>query len=101
MSNLRVVICGGGVGAVEGMLRLRRLAGDGMEITLVAPNDELVYRPLAVREAAGVGWARRYALWDIVQDAEAEWVKDAVACVEPARRSVHTGGAVSSDTTRC
>jgi sulfide:quinone oxidoreductase len=92
MSNLRVVICGGGVGAVEGMLRLRRLAGDGVEITLVAPNDELVYRPLAVREAAGVGWARRYALWDIVQDAEAEWVKDAVACVEPARRSVHTGG---------
>ena len=92
MGGFRVVICGGGVAAMEGLLRLRSLAGDLVEVTLVAPNDELVYRPLAVREAAGVGWARRYQLWDVVSDTGAEWVKDAIASVDPAGRKVHTGG---------
>ncbi len=42
-----------GVAAVEGMLRLRSLVGDLVDVTLVAPNDEFVYRPSAVREAVG------------------------------------------------
>jgi sulfide:quinone oxidoreductase len=92
MGGFQVVICGGGVAAVEGLLRLRTLAGDLVDVTLVAPNDDFVYRPIAVREAAGVGWTRRYQLWDIARDAGAEWVKDAIASVDSARRTVHTGG---------
>jgi sulfide:quinone oxidoreductase len=92
MGGFRVVICGGGVAAVEGLLRLRSLAGDLVEVTLVAPNDEFVYRPLAVHEAAGVGHTRRYQLWDLARDAGAEWVKDAIASVDPTGRKVHTGG---------
>lgn len=91
MSGFRVVICGGGVAAIEGMLRLRALAGDRVEVTLVAPNDEFIYRPLATREAVGFGWTRRYQLWDIARDSGAEWVKDTLASVEPAERIVHTG----------
>jgi sulfide:quinone oxidoreductase len=91
MRGFRVVICGGGVAAVEGLLRLRNLAGDLVQVALVAPNDEFVYRPVAVREAAGFGWARRYQLWDVARDGGAEWVKDAIVSVDPAARRVETG----------
>lgn len=47
MANLRVVI-GGSFAALEGLLRLRRLATDGIALTLVSPVDELRYRPLTV-----------------------------------------------------
>ena len=90
MGEFRAVICGGGVAAIEGMLRLRRLAGDSVELALVAPNDEFVLRPMATREAVGYGRARRYPLWDISRDGGAEWVKDAVSSVETAERVVHT-----------
>ena len=40
MDGFHVVICGGGVAAIEGLLRLRSLAGDRVEVTLVAPNEE-------------------------------------------------------------
>lgn len=45
----------GGVAAAEALLRLRTLADDLVQVTLVAANDEFVYRLLAVREAAGFG----------------------------------------------
>jgi sulfide:quinone oxidoreductase len=91
VGGFRVVICGGGVAAIEGMLRLRSLAGDRVELAVVAPNDEFVYRPLATREAVGFGSTRRYKLWDIVRDAGAEWVKDTLASVETSKRVMHTG----------
>jgi sulfide:quinone oxidoreductase len=90
MGGFHVVICGGGVAAVEGLLRLRKLAGDSVQVALVAPNDEFVYRPLAAREAAGFGWGRRYPLWDLARDGGAEWVKDAIVSVDPGGRRVHT-----------
>ena len=86
-----VVICGGGVAAIEGLLRLRRLAGERVRITLLAPNDELVYRPLAVREAVAFGPTRRHPLGEIAQDCGVEWVKDIVASVDTRERAVLTG----------
>ena len=68
MSDFRVVICGGGIAAVEGLLRLRRLAGDSVDIELIAPNEELVYRPMAVREPFAFGPPRRYPLRRIARD---------------------------------
>jgi sulfide:quinone oxidoreductase len=91
VGDFRVIICGGGVAATEGLLRLRGLAGDAVDITLLAPNDEFVYRPLAVREAVGQGWGRRYELWGIAERADAEWIKDTLARVDPAGRVAHTG----------
>ena len=90
MSEFRVVICGGGIAAVEGLLRLRRLAGDSVDIELIAPNDELVYRPMAVREPFAAGPPRRYPLWQIARDAGADWSQDSLAWVEPDARVVHT-----------
>jgi sulfide:quinone oxidoreductase len=49
----RVVVAGSGVGAVEAVLALRALAGEQVEIELVADETELEYRPLAVVEPFG------------------------------------------------
>ncbi len=92
MADFRLVICGGGIAAVEGLLRLRRLAGDAVDVEMVAPDDELVYRPLAVREPFAFGRPERYPLRRIVRDANAEWTKDALDRVDPDAQVVHTAG---------
>lgn len=99
MTKLRVVICGGGIAAVEALLRLRRLAGDAVKTQLVAPNDELVLRPLAVRQPFGYGSPDRYPLERIAADAGAELVRDSLAWVDPAKRAAHTsfGAALAFD----
>jgi sulfide:quinone oxidoreductase len=99
MTDFRVVICGGGIAAVEGALHLRRLAGDAVDIELVAPGDELVYRPMAVREPFAFERARRYPLSRVARDTGAEWTKDALEWVDPDARVVHTtaGGRLEYD----
>ena len=47
---LRVVIGGGGVAGLEALLALHALAGDRVQLTLVAPDPDFAYRPLAVAE---------------------------------------------------
>jgi sulfide:quinone oxidoreductase len=91
VGDFHVVICGGGVAAIEGLLRLRNLAGDRVEITLVAPGDDFVYRPLAVREAVALGRARRYELSGIAKHTNAELVKDTLSWIDPPSRVAHTG----------
>ena len=92
MSRFRVVICGGGIAAVEGLLRLRSLAGDALEITLVAPAEELRYRPLAVDEPFAIRGVRRYPLRTIAQRTGAEWVQDAAEWLDPDGQLVNTSG---------
>jgi sulfide:quinone oxidoreductase len=92
MADFRVVICGGGIAAGEGLLRLRRLAGDAVDVELIAPNDELVYRPLAVRQPFAFGRPKRYPLARIAGDANATLSKDALAWVDPVERTAHTTG---------
>jgi hypothetical protein len=55
-ARLRVVVAGAGVAGLETLMALRALAGARVELTLIAPQDEFVYRPLAVEEpfASGV-----------------------------------------------
>ena len=90
MSGFRVVICGGGVAAAEGVLRLRRLAADAVDVTLVAPNEELVYRPLAVMEPFASGGVRRYPLRGLVDHVGADWVRDSLERVDLDAQLVHT-----------
>lgn len=99
MSRFRVVICGGGIAAVEGLLRLRGLVGDSVEVTLIAPNDELRYRPLAVDEPFARRGVRNYPLKTIARRTAAEWVQDAVEWLDPDGQAVHTadGRAVPYD----
>ncbi len=88
--KLRVLIAGGGVGALEALLALRALAPGLTATTVLAPNDEFVYRPMTVREPFSYPAARRYPLAPIVSEAGAELVVDELAWVDPKQRIAHT-----------
>lgn len=92
MDRFSVVIAGGGVAAIEGLLRLRRLAGDAVKITLLAPNEEFAIRALSVKEPFALGAAERHPIRQIVRDTDAEWVEDTLAWIDPDGQTVHTGG---------
>ncbi|HYB27365.1 MAG TPA: FAD-dependent oxidoreductase [Solirubrobacteraceae bacterium] len=64
--RLHIVIAGGGVAAVETLLALRELGGSRVEITLLSPEREFLYRPVTVAEAFDRDQAHSYALEDIV-----------------------------------
>jgi sulfide:quinone oxidoreductase len=48
MGRRRVIIAGGGIAALEAAVALRTLAGDRVQVTLIATNTHMEYRPLAV-----------------------------------------------------
>jgi len=90
--RFRVVIAGGGVAALETLLALKDLAAERVAVTVVAPNEEFVYRPMTVREPFAYSAAARYPLGSIVADAGAELVADSLGWVEPGKQLVHTAG---------
>ena len=84
---LRVLIAGGGVAGLEALLALRDLAGERVELTLLSPGEEFVYRPMAVAEPFGRGRADRHPLADIAADVRAELIRGALVEVDPASRT--------------
>jgi sulfide:quinone oxidoreductase len=88
--TLDVLIAGGGVAALEGMLALRELAGDRVNITLLAPEQEFVYRPMSVLEPFARGAAERFELELIARDAGAEFIEDAVGALDASQSVVST-----------
>ena len=80
---------------MEGVLRLRRLVADAVDITLLAPNDELRYRPVAVQEPFSRPSAKRYPLGDVARKAKADWVQAALEWVDPDGQAVHTADGAS------
>jgi sulfide:quinone oxidoreductase len=78
---LQVLIAGAGVAGLETMMAVRALAGPRVAITIVAPNLEFAYRPLAVAEPFGVDEVRSYPLEQIASDFDATFVRDEVAWV--------------------
>jgi sulfide:quinone oxidoreductase len=88
--SFHVVIAGGGVAALEAMLAVRELAGDRTEVSVLAPEEDFVYRPMTVREPFAYGPARRYPMRRLVEDAGAELIVDALEWVDPGGRIAHT-----------
>jgi len=99
-SSAEVLIVGGGVAALETLMALRDLAGERVHATLVAPDPDFVYRPMAVAEPFGLGEARRYPLRRIAEDFGAGLVQAGVTAVDaPARRVVlRSGDTLAFDT---
>jgi sulfide:quinone oxidoreductase len=88
--QFRVVIVGGGVAALETALALADLGSDRTDVTVIAPNTELVYRPMVVSEPFAHGAARRYPLAQIVRDAGAKLLHGELGWIDPVGRRVHT-----------
>lgn len=90
---LGVVVAGGGVAALEAVMALRALAGDRVSITLLAPDREFRYRPMAVAEPFTIAQARQLPLARVADDFDVRLISGALAAVEPeARRAVTRAG---------
>ena len=87
----RVVIAGGGVGGLEAALALRAMAGPAVQIELVAPEAEFVYRALSVGEPFGYERALRVPLGRLEQTHAILHRRDRVTAVLPTRREVELG----------
>lgn len=66
------MIGGGGVAALEAMIALRDLLNGFVDIALVAPGEDFVYRPLSVAEPFGLAVPRRFPLRQIAVDHNAQ-----------------------------
>lgn len=60
--RMDVVIAGVGVAGLEGLLALHAIAGERVRLTVVEPDPEFSYRPLAVAEPFALGHAHRVPL---------------------------------------
>ena len=95
----RVLIAGAGVAGLETLLALRALAGDRVEVTIVAPELKFlnpsmsVDRPFTPKRARGVRLERLFAEFD------ARWVRADLDRIEhDHRRAITTdGGRLSYD----
>jgi sulfide:quinone oxidoreductase len=88
LGTVQVLIAGGGVAGLEALLGLREVARARVRLTLMAPDPDFVYRPMAVAEPFAAGAARSVPLADVVADARAELVADAVVAVDDGAREV-------------
>jgi sulfide:quinone oxidoreductase len=86
-SPLSVVVAGGGVAGLEALLALRDIADGRVGLTLLSPDAEFVYRPMAVAEPFGRGLADRYPLAEIASDLDVELVQTALVEVDPSSRT--------------
>ena len=89
---MHVVIAGGGVAALEATIGLRDLAGDRVRITMLAPEEDFVFKPLSVGEPFALGDAQRLPLKKFAKDLGVDLVRDGIASVSPSARVVRTTG---------
>jgi sulfide:quinone oxidoreductase len=85
-----VVIAGGGVAALEAMVALKTLAGERVDIGLLAPDSDFFYRPLSVAEPFGVGEVHRFDLPSLARGCGAWHALGSLVAVDGDERSVRT-----------
>ncbi|MDQ6731800.1 MAG: FAD-dependent oxidoreductase [Actinomycetota bacterium] len=85
-----MLITGAGVAGLEAAFALRELADDRVNLTLLDPKDEFVYRPISVGEPFSAGWAKRYPLLRLAEDAGAQLIQDGLGGVDVERCVAHT-----------
>ena len=89
-STRHVLIAGAGAAGLEAMLALAALAEGRVEVELLAPTDEFVYRPMLTAEPFETAEVLRLDLQRIVADAGARHTKAALASVDPGARRIET-----------
>ncbi len=86
--SMKIVIAGGGVAGLEALLALHQLAGDRASLTLIAPDPDFSYRPMAVAEPFSLGSAHAVPLSEFAEETGAEIVQAAVVGVDDAAGEV-------------
>jgi len=90
MKPRHVLIAGGGVAGLETLLALHALAGDRVDVTLLAPDPGFVNRSMALDHPATPGAVRGLRLRDITSDLGARWHRGALKRIEHDRHVVVT-----------
>jgi sulfide:quinone oxidoreductase len=89
----RVLVAGGGVAGLEALLALRDLAAERVALTLLAPERQFSYRPMAVAVPFARGHMQRFDLADVARATGAEHVRGELAEVDvDAREAVLSDG---------
>ena len=94
---LRVLVAGGGVAGMEAVLALRDLAGERVDITLLAPETTFSYRPMATAVPFARGHVQRLMLADFARETSSRLVRGALASVEPGIARTAAGAAIEFD----
>jgi len=96
---MRVLIVGGGVAALETGLALRDLAGERMDITLLAPAGDFVLRPMLVARPFAKGEVTTVPLERAAAEIGARLVRGELARVDATDHEVLTteGGRIGYD----
>jgi len=89
---LRVVVVGGGIAALETVLALHHLAEGQLDVTLVAPEERFVMRPLATARPFSRGVADTLSLEDFMHEHGGRFVRDAVTMVDADTNTVVCAG---------
>jgi sulfide:quinone oxidoreductase len=99
MSASRVLIVGGGVGALEAAIALEDLAGDRVEVAMYSPREDFLYRPFAVTEPYGTSHGMRYDLRPLAERCGAVFHRASIGSVdgEAHRARTHDGEEVAYD----
>jgi sulfide:quinone oxidoreductase len=90
--RLHVVVAGAGVAGIEAALALRDLAGDRVLIDVLAPQDELYYAPLVVREPFGTIRDKRIALEPLFAHFGIRYRRGFLASVDATARTIKVSG---------
>jgi sulfide:quinone oxidoreductase len=92
--RFEVLIAGGGVAGLEAAFALQHLASDRVRVRVVSVGTDFVYRPLAIGEPFNRSHAAHTPLSELVQEAGAELIADALVHVDVgARRAQLASGA--------
>jgi sulfide:quinone oxidoreductase len=96
---MRVLVAGGGVVGLETLLALRDLAPERVRCTLLTPEAEFVYRPMAVAQPVARGQAARHRLDAIAREVGADLVAGRLVEVDADAREAVTddGGRLGYD----
>lgn len=86
-----VLIAGGGVAALEAMVALRDLAGELVEVELISPDLDFLYRPLSVGEPFGVGDVLRFDLTSLARGCGATHRLGTLVAVSADQHRARTG----------
>jgi sulfide:quinone oxidoreductase len=88
--RFEVLIAGNGVAGLEAAFALRELAGDRVSLSILAPTDEFIYRPMSIAEPFNLGWAGHYSIAPLVATVGATLIQDSLREVDAARQKVVT-----------